>query len=224
MIPIKRTDVFQEVINRIDSLVESGVYGSGERLPSERELSETLGVSRTSIRQALKVLESSGKVETRIGSGTYVTGQRHPSPGFLDAGKYKVDKVFLRGLVVARAGVERTIFEECCRIVDQEGISQLRRLIDENAVDFVESELDENGGLDLSFETKVAELVQNPILFNIQQEIHRLWVWAWRQYGYTPEEKKILHVEHIQILEALERRDVQQVTALIVEHVNKNIE
>ena len=45
---------------------------SGDRLPSDRTLAELLGVSRPSVRQAIKVLENFGRVEVRHGSGTYV--------------------------------------------------------------------------------------------------------------------------------------------------------
>lgn len=72
MIPIKRTDVFQTIIQHITNFLDSKQIKPGERLPSERELASMLNVSRTSVRQALKVLESSGRIETRVGSGTFL--------------------------------------------------------------------------------------------------------------------------------------------------------
>lgn len=223
MLPIKRTDVFQEVINRIDSMVANGQYKPGDRFPSERELAETLEVSRTSVRQALKVLEAGGKVETRIGSGTYVREQCESNTDYRELLPAKVDKAFLENLIVARSGIERTIFEECCGRVSDAGLAELYTLIAENARDFVETELDENGGLDLSFESKVAELTGNPILFRLQHDIHQLWVLAWSAYGHVPENKKILHAEHLELLAAMERRDKDRLVELIVAHVNKDV-
>jgi GntR family transcriptional repressor for pyruvate dehydrogenase complex len=223
MLPIKRTDVFQEIISRIDSMIANGQYKPGDRFPSERELAETMKVSRTSVRQALKVLEAAGKIETRIGSGTYVLENSERGNDLRRILPAAVDKVFLEQLIAARAGIERTIFEECCDRIDDAGLAELYSLIAENARDFVETELDENGGLDLSFESKVAELVGNPILFRIQQEVHQVWVLAWNAYGRISENKKILHAEHLELLAAMERRDKERISRLIVAHVNKDV-
>lgn len=223
MLPIKRTDVFQEVISRMDSMIANGDYRPGDRFPSERELAETLGVSRTSIRQALKVLEAAGKVETRIGSGTYVIENKKAPDHFHYILPDKVDQEFLAQLVVARRSIERTIFEECCVRITNAGLAELYTLIAENVRDFVESEFDENGALDLSFESKVAELTCNPILFKMQQDIHQLWVLAWNSYGHVPENKRILHAEHLDLLAALERRDRARVIELIENHVDKDV-
>ncbi len=228
MVPIKRTDVFQTIIQQLGNLLDSGNLQPGDRLPSERELSESLSVSRTSIRQALKVLEASGRLETRVGSGTYLTQPRAAHEGGagiqLRPGN-GVTKDFIRQLIVARAGIERAIFEEYSRKSTRSGINQLRTLIEDNARDFIDDEEnDENGGLDLSFESKVSELNQNAILSNLQQQIHQLWVSAWSEYGFVPEKKILLHQEHLNILEALAAKNSGRVVDLIVQHVDKEIE
>ena len=60
------------VVRQIELLILQGVLRPGERLPSERELSEQLGVSRPSLREAIAELQSSGLLGTRAGSGIYV--------------------------------------------------------------------------------------------------------------------------------------------------------
>lgn len=60
------------VQRQIEALILQGVLRPGERLPSERELSETLGVSRPSLREALADLQRSGLLAARAGSGVYV--------------------------------------------------------------------------------------------------------------------------------------------------------
>ena len=61
------------IANQIKDKICSGSYGTGERLPSERELAEMLTVSRPSVREALIALEIEGWVDVRVGSGVYVT-------------------------------------------------------------------------------------------------------------------------------------------------------
>lgn len=222
MVPIKRTDVFQTIIQRITELIEQQPQ-PGDRLPSERELSESLGVSRTSIRQALKVLEAAGKVETRVGSGTYVTDNVTHDANILSLIRTGVSKEFIKSLIVARSGIERTIFEECYEKFTPENIQELRDLLQEHEQE-VNYDMDhEDGGLDLSFEAKVAEINGNDILIKLQQQIHQLWVQAWREYGFAPERKELLHQEHLEILQAFEQGNKDRVIELIVQHVDKNI-
>ncbi|WP_287877796.1 FadR/GntR family transcriptional regulator [Acidovorax sp.] len=65
--------LYRLIANQIKDKISSGGYGTGERLPSERELAEMLTVSRPSVREALIALEIEGWVDVRVGSGVYVT-------------------------------------------------------------------------------------------------------------------------------------------------------
>jgi GntR family transcriptional repressor for pyruvate dehydrogenase complex len=69
--PIKKTRIAEEVADRIRVLMLDGTFASGQPLPSERHLAEHFGVSRGSIRDALRNLETIGLVETRHGQGTF---------------------------------------------------------------------------------------------------------------------------------------------------------
>ena len=69
--PIKKTRIAEEVADRIRVLLLDGTLPPGEPLPSERHLAERFGVSRGSIRDALRTLETIGLLETRHGQGTF---------------------------------------------------------------------------------------------------------------------------------------------------------
>lgn len=229
MIPIKRTDVFQTIIQHITNFLDSKQIKPGERLPSERELASMLNVSRTSVRQALKVLESSGRIETRVGSGTFLAepptvslSDTHSLERLIEGG---VTKEFLRNLIVARTSIERAIFEDYAWRANKSGINQLRELIELNRKKFSSQNCDDDdSALDLSFEKKVAQLGGNPILINMQEQLHHLWVLAWKQYGFTPEQTEVLHEEHLAIMDALAAKNSARVADLIVQHVDKEID
>lgn len=231
MVPIKRTDVFQTIVQQLNHFIYSGDLKTGQRLPSERELAESLGVSRTSIRQALKVIEASGKIETRVGSGTFITGQQPAQetpvaqsllPSLLDM---PVDVIFLRNLIAARSAIETAVFKEYSKQVTPEGIEMLKALLDENKAEFTQlTEDGDTAALDLSFEAKAAELLGNPVLLALQQQIHQLWTYAWNRYGYVPESCDTLHKEHLQILAALAEKSSSRVEKLITHHVNKSLD
>ena len=64
-----------QAARQIRELVQSGELRRGERLPSERELCERLGVSRTVVREAIKMLRASGLVKVRLGVGTFIADE-----------------------------------------------------------------------------------------------------------------------------------------------------
>ena len=68
-----KTGVAQSVINRVLDLIRTGMLCAGDRLPSERNLIEILGISRPSLREAIRALSILGVVDTRHGGGAYVT-------------------------------------------------------------------------------------------------------------------------------------------------------
>jgi DNA-binding FadR family transcriptional regulator len=73
------TRSYEQVVQQIRERIRTGLLVPGQRLPTERELGDSFGVSRAVIREALKVLTAMGLVESRQGSGTYVRANPVPS-------------------------------------------------------------------------------------------------------------------------------------------------
>jgi len=78
---IDRISVKDQALEQLKRYIQLSNVKVGQRLPSERELAERLGIGRSSVREALKILEAVGLVETRVGDGTYVTAQAGASFG-----------------------------------------------------------------------------------------------------------------------------------------------
>jgi DNA-binding FadR family transcriptional regulator len=94
---IERKRVTDQIIDQLISMIDDGKFKPGDKLPPERHLSEEFQVSRIAIREALRALEGSGFVTTRLGSGggTYVTdlGFENLSSAFFDL--FLADKISL---------------------------------------------------------------------------------------------------------------------------------
>ncbi len=73
--PVKKTRVYEEIVVKVKNMIEKGRLQSGDQLPSERELAEVFNVSRSSVREALRSLETQGYLESRQGDGTYIARQ-----------------------------------------------------------------------------------------------------------------------------------------------------
>src|ERR1051326_3600983 len=70
--PIKSTRIYEEIVRQIKTMISEGRLKSGDQLPPERDLAEKFVVSRTSVREALRALESVGLIEIRPGEGAFV--------------------------------------------------------------------------------------------------------------------------------------------------------
>lgn len=72
--PVKKIRLYESIVKQIQNLINEGQLQPGQKLPPERELAEDLGVSRTSIREALRALEMMGYLESKVGvgGGTYI--------------------------------------------------------------------------------------------------------------------------------------------------------
>jgi DNA-binding FadR family transcriptional regulator len=81
MRPVRQGNAFEETVERLLSVIKLGVVGPGERFPAERELAAQLGISRPTLRDAIRELQEAGYVCSRRGrsGGTFVTYTR-PTP------------------------------------------------------------------------------------------------------------------------------------------------
>ncbi|HLG70438.1 MAG TPA: GntR family transcriptional regulator, partial [Chloroflexota bacterium] len=69
---VKRSRVWEDIVTQILQLMGDGNLTAGSRLPAERELAASLGVSRPSVREAMRQLELMGVIESRQGAGAFV--------------------------------------------------------------------------------------------------------------------------------------------------------
>jgi DNA-binding FadR family transcriptional regulator len=79
--PVRAGNAFEETVERLLTVIKLGVVGPGEKFPAERDLAVLLGISRITLREAIRALQQAGYVESRRGrfGGTFVTYTR-PAP------------------------------------------------------------------------------------------------------------------------------------------------
>jgi len=221
IVPIKRVDVYESVLAQLNGLITESGMESGDRLPPERELVEKLGVSRVSVREALRALESMGKIEIRPNAGSFLL---HPNGNAL-VNQLKsvapVDRAFLGHLIDVRAAIEDRVV---ALVAGRTGadLSAVRDVLERSEADLRES--GEPGSLDLSFEAALAREAGNPLLAEMQRSVHHLWVEAWSECRIAPGDWRQFYAEHHAILEALEGGGGELARRLMAEHVDRNVE
>ncbi|MDC7246105.1 MAG: GntR family transcriptional regulator, partial [Sphaerochaetaceae bacterium] len=76
---IKRITLTDQIVNQLQNLIDSKEFEVGEKLPSEGELCNLFGASRSTVREALRVLSATGLVEIRSGVGAFVASPKDTS-------------------------------------------------------------------------------------------------------------------------------------------------
>lgn len=215
---IPQVDVYREVLRQLDALV--GSMRSGERLGAERDLAEQLGVSRVSVREALRALESMGKVEVRRNAGTYVVDPDGRLPVEALRGGLPVDPAYLQWLTELRAAIETKVVELAAR--RGADLAPVRMLLERAGVELATSNT-EDTTMDVRFEVLLARLAGNPVLARTQQLVHRLWVAGWAEAGLSPGDRREFHAEHLAILDALEAGEADLAVRRMHEHVDRPV-
>jgi GntR family transcriptional regulator, uxu operon transcriptional repressor len=103
---VETTRLYRQIAGQIVALIDSGEFSAGSRLPPERELAGLLGVSRTSVREAIIALEIAGRVDVRVGTGIFVTHDAVRKAPFREAASVGDGGVGPFELLAARAVIE----------------------------------------------------------------------------------------------------------------------
>lgn len=210
--------VTDEAINRIKEMIVSGVLQPGDRLAKEDELAAHLGLSRSSLREAVRSLTLVGILDVRQGDGTYVTSLRPEI--LLDAMSFVVDfhrdDSVLEFLEVRRF-LESAATAMAARRVTAAQVAELRAVLDEVPPD---ADVETFVANDLEFHRRLVAHCGNSVLASLLESIsgptHRARIWR----GVTHENahERTLQ-EHLAILDAVEHHQPEIAAARAASHV-----
>ncbi|WP_460450247.1 FadR/GntR family transcriptional regulator [Alsobacter sp. SYSU BS001988] len=148
-----------DVAAKIQQQIVDGTLRPGDRLPAQRGLSETMGVSRASLREALSVLETLGLIDIRPGLGVFVA---HPASGgprgrSLDAGS-------ARDVYEARLALEGSAAALAAERIGQEQLAHVAALVEDMTEAMRRSDLVAMAACDSAFHDAIMEAARNPLL------------------------------------------------------------
>jgi DNA-binding FadR family transcriptional regulator len=172
--PVKQTRIAVEIVNQLKAAILSGRFKAGERLPTERELTEQFQVSRVVVREAVRELEIKGLVKILQGptGGAYVTDLSldHLNSAFLDLFLY--NRVSVAELIAARRLIECEIARIVAAGIDDRGARNLQEALEAEQLDGAShAEFVSNR---LRFHYLLAELSGNRLLQAIASALFRL--------------------------------------------------
>ena len=210
-----------DVVDGVKQMILDGRLQPGERLPAEKELAATLGVSRGSLREGVRALGTLGILDSRHGDGTYVTT--------LDPALLLAPVAFVAELqddAAAFHAVRRLLETEAAGLaslhIDDAGLARLRAGLDETARALVQQPLDHERlvDADLAFHEEIARASGNPVLAALVEGLagRTSRTRLWRGLSDVGAEDRAF-VEHEAILAAIAARDPDRARLRMATHL-----
>jgi DNA-binding FadR family transcriptional regulator len=217
-----RTGKISELIaQQIKNAILTGVTKPGERLPSERELVERFEASRNSVREALKILEVSGLLLIKRGSGVFVADGNSRSVSDSLSSMLKMQNVSINELTQARIVLEPGTARLACENMLEDDLLKLEENI-RQASEIVRSGR-EAVELNVMFHVLIAQATHNAVisltmntLFDVVEEASVEIVSSTPQ-AFPGSGKAVKH--HMKILKAFLQKDPQRAYDLMLEHI-----
>ncbi|AWS43174.1 FadR/GntR family transcriptional regulator [Streptosporangium sp. 'caverna'] len=215
--PIVVRNAPEQIVERLVTAVALGVYVPGQALPPERELASLLGVSRATVREALRRMTESGYIEQRRGrtGGSFVLEGWRPSSADLIRRHLLPNWSRFEALFDARRLLEPVIAATAARRRNDDDVASLSQAL----VDYREAgDREESRVADERLHRAVAESTHNPVLVGISAQIRTSISLDLGAEPYTPEIRRIAAIQHGELADAVIEQDPDRASAIALEH------
>ena len=220
----KPVRLFEQAVDQIKKLIVSGHLRPGDKLPSENELSQLLNVSRSSVREALRALESNGLIQVKSGAGAFVSddalviGSIQSAMQRLLTHRHRSLK-----LLQVRGAIECMIVAQAAETITPEELQHLDAMLERQGwvvQNRPENYLEDLATLDTEFHLALCQTGENDIASEIISALLPLFHDDNKAIFYF--EKGILLVEeHQRILDALSQHDAHEAEAEMRAHIGR---
>jgi GntR family transcriptional repressor for pyruvate dehydrogenase complex len=210
---VEAPSTFEETVERLGTAIRLGVLAPGSRLPPERELAEELGISRSTLRQALTTLMQSGhlvSVRGRTG-GTFVA----ESPPLV-GGAPKLEPEGARAVLDHRVAVECGAVVLACERAEPEDLKRMEALVDEMGE---ADPFDDYRRADMRFHIALAEAARSPRLVAEMTEAQGAMSELIALIPHPAEVLRQSNHQHRRLVQRIGKGDVAAAVPLIRAHI-----
>ncbi len=219
---IQQLKLSEEVVNRVKQMIMSQTYRPGDKLPSEKELSEMFGVSRMSIREALAILSSAKIIDIRHGEGSFVQAINvfHYIPP-VAISMIEFPEALLQ-LLEVRIILEASAAELAAERADTTALKDMEIAL-QGYLDEVSTKRS-GDQYDLRLHKAIAQATGNYVLIEFMNRISDM-IFEGMQYTLNQNignERKVREVydEHARIVQAIQSRNPSQARLAMTSHLN----
>jgi len=206
MDPVKKVRLSESVINVIKEMIAEDGFKPGDKFYSENELAKKLQVSRSSIREALRILEVTGRVSVKQGKGIFITDKQGQQ--FSEFSSWlKANEQSIRDNFEVRLIIEPKAAGHAAEKADKEDVVKMEKAFD-RFVDFArELNVEEAIVCDGKFHRLLAEATKNKTLYVLMKAMIMNLPNGWISSLYTPGRIEQTVEEHNDILQAIKKQD-----------------
>lgn len=212
--------IYIEIIRELNHIIQEDELKTGDKLPSERELSERLNVGRSSVREALRSLELLDLIETRRGEGTFIKSIGGHRLVEVLASFFLREKKARNDLAETRKIVEIEGLRLACERIDEAQLQSLEKLIAQSKKSW------DNGDFpveeDYLFHKTIVEACHNSLLLHIWISLVEYSKVALRESLSREGRPEQSINEHIQIYTALKNRDEEEAIKALRNHLENS--
>lgn len=206
--PIRSQRAFEEIASQIRAQLAEGKLLVGNRLPSERALAEQFGVSRNTLREALRSLEHAGLIRLQKGAtgGAFITEANGDaiSTGLLDM--YHSGTISPTQLTEARIWLESVVVREACQRATPEEIEHLRENVRQAEEANAQGDLNKRAEVNLEFHRILARMTANPVVVIVMDSVLSVLKYFVQTIG--PYENSFVLPSRKRFIKLMEARDV----------------
>jgi GntR family transcriptional repressor for pyruvate dehydrogenase complex len=216
---IKKTRIYEEIIGQIQELIKAGKLKAGDKLPPERELAEAFKVSRTSVREAIRALETQGLVVSHPGSGTFINA---PSTELIVqplAALLYQEKDTLVDIFEMRRMVEPHIAALAAERATPQDILQLKNILEDQQQQIASGASGVEA--DTRFHLSIAEATQNKVLRRLVSIIIDILGPSREKSLQTRGRSRKSLAAHHDVLAAIVEHDPQKAQAAMQRHIKE---
>lgn len=211
---VTRRLIPHETVDRLQGMIQNGQFGPDERLPSQRELSEKLGISRPSLREAISVLETIGLVRVEVGRGVFVNPPAKRTPRWRNLGQASPRDVY-----ELRYSVEGYAAGLAATRISQELLGELRNCYDAMKKAADSQDVVSMATEDSRFHSIIMKACGNNVLTDSYFASHRMIVETQRAPMGRLELLQLTASEHLRIVCALEQADPTASALAMMAHI-----
>ncbi len=219
---LQRDNLYSQVADRIQELIVAQSLRPGDRLPGERELAEQMGISRTVVREAIRVLSVRGLVKTKPGCGTYI---RELHPRDMSASVelfFKLQQPSIRDVYQVRRMIEVEVAGLAAERAGDEDIQVIQETIDRMRC--VGQDVDQFVQLDLDFHLALAAATHNDLFALLLHSVANLWQQVIRLSYQIPDAVQDALYHHQHVLDQIRQHDVSAARQAMLEHIDRSLE
>ncbi len=217
--PVKSIRTFEAISDQIRRQIETGVLQPGDKLPSDRELAVQFGVSRNSVREALRILESASILELQQGAsgGAFILEGDGSNISQSISDMMALKQISLRHLTEARVELMNVILRLACEKADETDFALLDKNIEMTRAAVENGDSDRQIELTAEFYTIIAQSTKNPMYTLIVAPISEVVRRFVREAGiYVPIE--VIETRK-SLLKLMRAREAEGAIALLSEHL-----